>query len=452
MKGIKFSAGDRIAAASDGRYKLIEPLGKGGSSRVFKAVNTRSGINVAIKILKTGFGDSTGAALRFRRELEICNSFDHPNIVKIFECVCEEDLSFLVMEYMDGGTLEDVVKRRTPSVAESLLWIEQILKGLSVAHERGIVHRDIKMSNILVDRDGRVVISDFGSSLDEERFTRISRTGSIIGTPEYIAPELWKGGNSSKASDIYSLGIVMFELLNGHMPFEADSDYGYLTHHLRTIPRFREKFVSNVPLHLKKITLKCLSKKPDKRYRDANEVTGAINEKGVFSSIRNFFWNIRGSFVIRMSLLVAVIMIVLSFLLADNYRKGYVAVEVDELRLVLDGVDVGPELKKVAGKDMKELHVRILPSGKVVRVTDKDEIKREEGGPYTSMKELMNRKPFNGLKVSGTVERNGNGSLKSVLILQKSRDASKKNSNVVKKIIKIIDGFVSGVIGGVLNR
>jgi serine/threonine-protein kinase len=233
----------------NGRYELGDRLGHGGMATVYLAEDTKLGRPVAIKLLADNLAHDDGFRERFMREARLAAQLDHPNVVKVFDVSGDEDRPFIVMELVDGGTLGDRLdQRRRMDANEAIELLVQGCRGLGHAHERKLVHRDVKPHNLLIrGADGCVKVADFGIARAAED-TRLTRTGSVIGTERYMAPEQLHGGRVSPATDVYSLGVVATELLG---PERA-------------------------PL-LGSVVDRCLSEDPRQRYRDANELCDALS-------------------------------------------------------------------------------------------------------------------------------------------------------------------------------
>lgn len=208
-----------IGKRINGRYKVLEAIGSGGMSNVYLAHDMILDRDVAIKVLRYDFNNEEELRRRFKREALSSTSLGHPNIVSIFDVGEDNDLPYLVMEYVPGDTLKEYIIKHSPVEPERAVEImSQLASALAHAHHNHIVHRDIKPQNVLVDEDGNVKISDFGIAMALSA-TSYTQTNSVLGTVHYLSPEQARGGMANKKSDIYSLGIVMYELLTGKLPF-----------------------------------------------------------------------------------------------------------------------------------------------------------------------------------------------------------------------------------------
>lgn len=261
-----------IGRSINGRYKILELIGGGGMSNVYLAHDMILDRDIAIKILRYDFSNEEELRRRFQREALSTTSLAHPHIVNIFDVGEEGSLHYLVMEYVPGKTLKEYIIDNSPVAPEQAVKImKQLASALAHAHQNQIVHRDIKPQNILMDAEGNVKISDFGIAMALSA-TSYTQTNSVLGTVHYLSPEQARGGTANKKSDIYSLGIVMFELLTGKLPFSGESAVSIALKHLQTeTPSLRE-IVPSMPQSLENVVLKATAKNPQHRYQSANEM------------------------------------------------------------------------------------------------------------------------------------------------------------------------------------
>lgn len=270
------------------RYKILELIGGGGMSNVYLAHDMILNRDVAIKILRYDISNEEEFHRRFQREALSATSLAHPNIVSIYDVGEDGDQHFIVMEYIKGKTLKQYINEFSPlSPARSVQIMKQLTSAIAHAHENQIIHRDIKPQNILVDQDGNVKITDFGiaTSLSATSYTK---TNSVIGTVHYLSPEQARGGNATKKSDVYALGIVLYELLTGELPFSGESAVSIALKHLQTeTPSVRE-FDASIPQSLENVVLKATAKNPLHRYSSVEDMeddlqtvlsSNRINEK-----------------------------------------------------------------------------------------------------------------------------------------------------------------------------
>lgn len=264
-----------IGRRISGRYKILSRLGDGGMAIVYKAKDLILDRIVAVKILRSDLAGDDEFIRRFHREAESVASLSHPNIVNIYDIGEEEDCYFIVMEYVQGTTLKTFIRDYSPiPIDEAVHIMKQILLAIAHAHERGIVHRDIKPHNILIDENENVKVTDFGIAIAVTSAT-ITYTNSIMGSAHYLSPEQAKGGKATVKSDIYALGIVMFELLTGRLPFPGTSPVTVALKHLSEPMPFPKDFRPEVPQSLENIVIRAVAKNPDDRYEN---VTAFYND------------------------------------------------------------------------------------------------------------------------------------------------------------------------------
>ncbi|HEY4578359.1 MAG TPA: Stk1 family PASTA domain-containing Ser/Thr kinase, partial [Savagea sp.] len=254
------------------RYELLQVIGEGGMSRVYLAKDIILDREVAIKILHYDFAHEDDLKKRFQREALSATSLTHPNIVDIYDVGEDGELHYLVMEYINGQTLKTYIQQKGRLTADEAVPImKQLVSAISHAHHSGIIHRDIKPQNILMDAEGEVKITDFGIAMALNA-TAYTKTNSIIGTVHYLSPEQARGGIASKRSDLYSLGIVFYELLTGELPFAAESAVAIALKHLQEeIPSVRARF-PDIPQSVENVILKSTAKNSNDRYLSADDM------------------------------------------------------------------------------------------------------------------------------------------------------------------------------------
>ena len=252
-------------------YELLGTLGKGGMGYVYKALDKRLNREVAFKIL-----DSTSdeeAIKRFYLEAQAMKELDHQNIVHVFDFGQQGKQLFIAMTYVQGISLAEILQNKSKLSFEAIeVIIKQIARGLLYAHSKGIVHRDVKPSNIMLTRDNRVYIMDFGISyIQEMEKERLTRTGMTMGTPEYMSPEQCHGDEVTLQSDIYSMGVILYEMTCGRLPFEGSRPVEIALKHVQEPPPAPELFREDIPDGLSALILKCLKKKLNERFHDMQE-------------------------------------------------------------------------------------------------------------------------------------------------------------------------------------
>jgi eukaryotic-like serine/threonine-protein kinase len=260
----------------DGRYRIVRKLGAGGMADVYLAEDQELGRRVAIKILNGRHANDDQFIERFRREAKNAAALNHPNIVSIYDRGEAEDTYYIAMEYLDGRTLKElIVGHGQAPVRVAVEYARQILSALRFAHRHGIVHRDIKPHNVLVDREGRVKVTDFG--IARAGTSQMTETGSIVGTAQYLSPEQARGGEVDQRSDLYSLGVVLYELLTGKTPFEGDTPVEIAMKHLSNTPQTPSELRPDIPPELDMVIMRALAKDPDERYQSADEMEGDLD-------------------------------------------------------------------------------------------------------------------------------------------------------------------------------
>ena len=255
-----------------GRYEIEERIGGGGMAIVYKAHDNLLNRTVALKVLRSQFGHDEEFIHRFRREAQSAASLSHPNVVNVYDVGEEDDIQYIVMEYVEGCTLKEWISQKGALDPEETVQIaSQICDALEHAHHNHIIHRDIKPHNILIGRGGRIKVTDFGIARAVTSAT-ITHTGSVLGSVHYFSPEQARGGISGEKSDIYSLGIVLYEMLTGKVPFSGDSPISVALKHLQEDIVPPRKFKPSIPQSMENIILRALIKDPLKRYKSAKEM------------------------------------------------------------------------------------------------------------------------------------------------------------------------------------
>jgi eukaryotic-like serine/threonine-protein kinase len=254
----------------DGRYRILGKLGGGGMANVYLAEDTTLGRRVAIKMLHRRFVEDAKFVERFRREAKAAAGLNHPNIVGVYDWGQVGSENYIVMEYVEGETLKELVRRRDRLPGgEAVALALELLAAVGAAHANGVIHRDIKSQNILIDREGRVKVADFG--IAQAGDPGMTEAGSILGTAQYLAPEQARGEPVDERSDLYSVGVVLYEMLTGRVPFKGDSAVTVALKHVNELPPEPASLVPGLPYSLNQIVLKALAKDPNRRYGSAAE-------------------------------------------------------------------------------------------------------------------------------------------------------------------------------------
>ncbi|MFS1513269.1 Stk1 family PASTA domain-containing Ser/Thr kinase [Chengkuizengella sp. SCS-71B] len=261
-----------IGQQLSGRYEILNRVGGGGMALVFKAHDKLLNRMVAIKVLRQQFVYDEDFIRRFRREAQSAASLSHPNVVSIYDVGQEDDIHYIVMEYIEGSNLNEEIKNRAPFQVEEAIHITcQICDALDHAHQNQIIHRDIKPHNILIGRNGRVKVTDFGIARAASS-SEITQTGSVLGSVHYFSPEHAKGVTQGAKSDLYSLGIVLYQMLTNKLPFSGESPISIALKHLQENVEEPRKVNPLIPQSVENIVLKSMQKNPEQRYQSAKQM------------------------------------------------------------------------------------------------------------------------------------------------------------------------------------
>ena len=259
----------------DARYRILRKLGSGGMADVYMAEDQQLGRRVALKVLHRRFAEDEQFVERFRREASSAAGLSHPNVVAIFDRGEWDGTYYIAMELVVGRTLKDIVREKGPAPPEAAVDVTlQILRAARYAHKHGIVHRDIKPHNVLIDEDGRVRVADFG--IARAGTSDITETGSVMGTAQYLSPEQAQGRPVDARADLYAIGIVLYELLTGQVPFDADSPVTVALKQVSEMPVPPAELVPAIPPALDAVVLHALEKEPDRRWQNADEFIAAL--------------------------------------------------------------------------------------------------------------------------------------------------------------------------------
>jgi serine/threonine-protein kinase len=261
----------------DGRYRALKRLGAGGMAEVWCAEDEVLGRRVALKLLGSRFAEDPEFRERFRREAQAAAGLTHPNIVGIFDRSEWEGTPYIAMELVDGQTLKEIVQQRGPLPAHIAVGLtEQILRALGYAHRRGIVHRDVKPQNVILDPEGQAKVADFG--IARVGNSQMTQTGAIVGTVQYISPEQAGGLPVDRRADLYSAGVVLYELLTGHPPFDGEAPVSIALKHINEPPVPPGQLRPGIPPALEAVVLRSLEKDPALRYQSAEEFIAALEQ------------------------------------------------------------------------------------------------------------------------------------------------------------------------------
>ncbi len=260
----------KIGMVIGDRYEVLEKIGTGGMSDVYKAKDHKLNRLVAVKVLKQEFSENENFVSKFRVEAQSTAGLMHPNIVNVYDVGDEDGVNYIVMELVDGITLKKYIEKKSRlSVKEAVSIAIQVAMGLEAAHNNNIIHRDIKPQNIMISKEGKVKVTDFGIA---KAATSNTITSNVMGSVHYTSPEQARGGYSDAKSDIYSLGITLFEMLTGRVPFNGDTTVAIAIKHIQEDLPSPADYSDDIPISVEKIVLKCCQKSPDRRYQSAAEL------------------------------------------------------------------------------------------------------------------------------------------------------------------------------------
>ena len=275
-----------IGRRLDGRYEVRELIGVGGMAYVYLAYDVIEQHEVAVKILKEEYLTNEEFTRRFKNESKAIAILSHPNIVKVQDVSFTGSVKYIVMEYIDGITLKEYIEQQRVTWQEAVYFIQQILRALQHAHDKGIVHRDIKPQNIMLLADGTIKVTDFGIARFSRTNVRTDHTNKAIGSVHYISPEQASGGLTDEKADIYSVGVMLYEMLTGSLPFEADNAVSVAIMQMQSQAKKPTEINPDIPEGLEEITIKAMQKNPEKRYQSAAEMLQDIQEFKQNPSVR----------------------------------------------------------------------------------------------------------------------------------------------------------------------
>ncbi len=252
------------------RYEILEKIGTGGMSDVYKGLDHKLNRMVAVKVLKQEFSENANFVSKFRTEAQAAAGLAHPNIVNVYDVGDEKEIYYIVMELVEGITLKKYIEKKARlSVKEAITIAIQICLGIEAAHNNHIIHRDIKPQNVIISKDGKVKVTDFGIA---KAATSNTITSNVMGSVHYTSPEQARGGFSDEKSDIYSLGITLFEMLTGRVPFNGDTTVAIAIKQIQEEMPSPREYVYEIPISIEQIVLKCTQKSPDRRYQNMGEL------------------------------------------------------------------------------------------------------------------------------------------------------------------------------------
>ena len=258
------------------RYEILEKIGTGGMSDVYKAKCHKLNRLVAVKVLKQEFSENANFVAKFHVEAQAAAGLMHPNIVNVYDVGEEDGIHYIVMELVEGITLKKYIEKKARlSVKEATSIAIQVSMGIEAAHNNEIIHRDIKPQNIIISKEGKVKVTDFGIA---KAATSNTVSSNVMGSVHYTSPEQARGGYSDAKSDIYSLGITLFEMLTGRVPFQGDSTVGIAIKHIQEPMPSPRQYVEEIPVSVEQIVLKSCQKSPDRRYQTMAELIDDLKQ------------------------------------------------------------------------------------------------------------------------------------------------------------------------------
>jgi serine/threonine protein kinase/Tfp pilus assembly protein PilF len=345
----EFTRGSILA----GRYEIIEDLGRGGMGKVYKVFDKDINEKVALKLIRPEIASNEKTIERFRNELKMARKISHRNVCRMFDLGKDKEHQYITMEYVDGEDLKKFIRMMGPLTAGKAVFIaKQVCEGLAEAHRLGIVHRDLKPHNIMIDRDGNARIMDFGIALSQEG-KGITDSRVTIGTPQYMSPEQVEGKKADQRSDLYSLGVMLFEMTTGKVPFDGDTTLSIALKHKIEAPRDPKEFNAQIPEALSRLILKCMEKDPKKRYQSAEELCAELikieeelpTEARVLSRIKLWFGTSRKR--LQFSRILRILFIMTLILIAGYFFYDQILKKTGEMKwensiIVLPFKDLSP--------------------------------------------------------------------------------------------------------------
>ncbi len=385
-----FNEGLAIGADFGPRYTILEKLGEGGMGTVYLAKDKELNREVALKLIRPALSDESLAVERFKREILLAGKITHKNILRIHDLGEVDGIRYVSMNYVRGQDLGRILRNEGSLLIDRVITIlKQLSDGLKAAHDEGVIHRDLKPQNILLDDQDHVYISDFGlaRSLEGDEETSLTGTGQVPGTPLYMSPEQIKGEDAGKQSDLYTLGIIVYEMLTAKFPFEKSGNFQALVHRLRDRPKNPQQLNSKVPDYLASIVMKCLEPDPADRYKDASEILHDLEAQ----KVRSVFKRSNRARVRRMGALIFAGILIVA-LGAGIIHKLWPKTPAPHIRslaiLPLENVS-GNEGTRWMSRGLQDLLTRQLREYKNIRLVSNDHLSR-----LLNTSEIKNRQTY----------------------------------------------------------
>ncbi len=440
------------------RFQVIEELGKGGMGEVYKVFDKKIKEKVALKFLNPEIAADEKAIERFRNELKYARKISHRNVCRMFDLSEEEGIQYITMEYVPGEDLKGTIRRvGRLSMGKAIFISKQVCEGLAEAHRLGVVHRDLKPQNIMVDREGNVRIMDFGIARSIKT-KGITGTGVMIGTPDYMSPEQVEGKEVDHRSDIYTLGVILYEMVTGRVPFEGDTPLSVIIKHKSEAPPNPKEVNAQIPLDLSRMILRCLEKDKERRYQKAEDILSElikiekeIPTKEKVLEIRKPYFR---SFLQKLKLKRAVSLIVIAFMIFGGYHlwRGFIQPQYDYEPFIL--LEVSPDKTQEIQKNL----IEYLLLRSITASTNLYILIQEDFTTYkrtTEAKEVKSKRPL--IEITSEVSRKVMGFEISILVRNKEKTTPWKKfeckgpydliSDKIEKIHSFISGESDGIIG-----
>jgi serine/threonine-protein kinase len=268
---------DPLLSKTLGNYEIVDRLGRGGMATVYRARQTNMQRDVAIKVMSDELADDPQFIARFELEAQVIANLQHPRVLPVHDFGHEGELFYLVMRLIEGDTLYQRLLNGPLTLSVTNKFLGQIAEALDYAHNQGVIHRDLKPNNILLDQWDNVYLMDFGLAKMLAASQQLTASGAMLGTPAYMAPEQWRGDPIDPRTDIYALGVILYEMVTGRLPFESDTPYSLMYKHLHDAPPSPREFLPNLPAAVEQVVIQSLTKEPGERFQTAGDLAAAFN-------------------------------------------------------------------------------------------------------------------------------------------------------------------------------